>query len=126
MQNARVLPADLSVLEMHGTGTPLGDPIEIGAALTALGSTAADTPLAFSAVKTVLGHCEPAAGAASMWHMSNRYINSQPILPLNARHAASEPAKSVCALPLGFTDLIAQHPYCLQDSYYSQRLELLF
>lgn len=26
----------MSILELHGTGTPLGDPIEIGAAFTVL------------------------------------------------------------------------------------------
>ena len=30
---------DVALLEMHGTGTPLGDPIEIGAAFTVLQGT---------------------------------------------------------------------------------------
>ena len=30
---------DIALLEMHGTGTPLGDPIEIGAAFTVLQGT---------------------------------------------------------------------------------------
>ena len=72
MQNAGVQASSMSVLEMHGTGTPLGDPIEIGAAVSALGSSSQDQPLSFSAVKSISGHCEPAAGATSMWHMSNR------------------------------------------------------
>eukprot|EP00884_Botryococcus_braunii_P010941 jgi/Botrbrau1/19849/Bobra.0124s0085.1 len=60
---------DISVLEMHGTGTPLGDPIEIGAAMAVLvKDKSRDLPLTFAAVKTRLGHTEPAAGAAGMCH----------------------------------------------------------
>lgn len=48
---------------MHGTGTALGDPIEVNAALSALlakGSN--DSPLAFAAHKSNAGHAESAAG----------------------------------------------------------------
>ena len=33
MEDAGLPPKALATLEMHGTGTPLGDPIELGAAL---------------------------------------------------------------------------------------------
>ena len=33
---AHAVPADIGHLEMHGTGTPLGDPIEVGAASAVL------------------------------------------------------------------------------------------
>lgn len=49
---------------MHGTGTPLGDPIEIGAATAVLGST--NRPLQLSAAKSLTGHGEPAAGMAGI------------------------------------------------------------
>lgn len=56
-----VPPQAVSALEMHGTGTPLGDPIELGAAAAVLpGSTA---PVRMTAAKAVMGHAEPAAGA---------------------------------------------------------------
>ena len=56
----------LSLAEMHGTGTPLGDPIEIGA-LTAL-QPVAGAPLALSASKAFAGHSETAAGTVGLWH----------------------------------------------------------
>ena len=40
---------------MHGTGTSLGDPIEVGAAHAVLGR-AAGTPLVLEAVKSYVGH----------------------------------------------------------------------
>ena len=32
IDHANLVPADIAQLELHGTGTPLGDPIELGAA----------------------------------------------------------------------------------------------
>ena len=49
-------------LQMHGTGTALGDPIEVGAASTVLRPTNEDTALQLSANKSQLGHTELAAG----------------------------------------------------------------
>lgn len=74
--DATIAPADVDNLEMHGTGTPLGDPIEVGAALAVLSVPGKQAPLSLSAVKSMLGHCEPAAGAASAWHMINRFTFS--------------------------------------------------
>ena len=36
MEAAEMLPLEMSALEMHGTGTALGDPIEIGAVCAVL------------------------------------------------------------------------------------------
>ena len=63
MAAAGLLPAAVGGLEMHGTGTALGDPIEMGAAVAALPGT--QLPLRFTAAKSVVGHAEPAAGARS-------------------------------------------------------------
>ena len=59
---AGLLPADIGGLEMHGTGTALGDPIEMGAAVTALPGS--KLPLRFTAAKSIVGHAEPAAGTS--------------------------------------------------------------
>ena len=61
---ADLAPGDLGALELHGTGTPLGDPIELGAALDLL--TGCRAPLRLTAAKSRVGHAEPAAGAIGM------------------------------------------------------------
>jgi Beta-ketoacyl synthase, C-terminal domain len=63
--NWAALPASrVDALEMHGTGTPLGDPIEVGAACTVL--RGGERPLRFTAAKSRLAHAEAAAGANGM------------------------------------------------------------
>ncbi len=64
MRQANCSASDIAYVELHGTGTPLGDPIEFEALAAVLGS--APTPCALGAVKTNLGHLESAAGIASL------------------------------------------------------------
>ncbi len=62
-----IAAADVTYVETHGTGTPLGDPIEVGAlaAVFAAGRKRA-APLLIGSVKTNLGHLEAAAGIAGV------------------------------------------------------------
>lgn len=57
-------PRDIGLLEAHGTGTPLGDPIELAALQTVFGSGPAWCGL--GSVKGSIGHTNSAAGAASL------------------------------------------------------------
>lgn len=67
LENAGVDPLDISYIEAHGTGTPLGDPIEIGALVEALcQNRPSDAPLYVGSVKTNIGHLEAAAGIAGV------------------------------------------------------------
>ncbi|MBI1357399.1 MAG: SDR family NAD(P)-dependent oxidoreductase [Acidobacteria bacterium] len=64
---ASVAPEEVSYLEAHGTGTPLGDPIELRAAAAALAKDrSAEHPLLVGSVKTNIGHLEAAAGVAGL------------------------------------------------------------
>jgi acyl transferase domain-containing protein/NADPH-dependent curcumin reductase CurA/NAD(P)-dependent dehydrogenase (short-subunit alcohol dehydrogenase family) len=64
LENARVDPADIGYVETHGTGTALGDPIEVEALAQVIGS--GSKPCALGAVKSNFGHLEAAAGVAGL------------------------------------------------------------
>src|SRR5215468_10550687 len=62
---AGVAPEELTLFEMHGTGTPAGDPIEAAAVGHSFGQSRSD-PLPIGSVKTNIGHLEPASGMAGL------------------------------------------------------------
>jgi acyl transferase domain-containing protein/acyl carrier protein len=67
LARARMTPERIGYIETHGTGTALGDPIEIHALKAVFGpGRDAAQPLAVGAVKTNLGHLEAAAGVAGL------------------------------------------------------------
>ncbi|MFC3350583.1 type I polyketide synthase, partial [Streptomyces echinoruber] len=64
---AGVDPAHIGYVELHGTGTRVGDPVEAAALGAVLGTAAGRTaPLAVGSVKTNIGHLEGAAGIAGL------------------------------------------------------------
>ncbi|MET0402027.1 MAG: acyltransferase domain-containing protein, partial [Cystobacter sp.] len=66
-QRARVEPGDVQYVELHGTGTQLGDPIEASALGAVLGrGRAAEAPLRVGSGKTNVGHMEAAAGMVGL------------------------------------------------------------
>jgi 3-oxoacyl-(acyl-carrier-protein) synthase len=55
-------PPEIDTTECHGTGTSLGDPIEIGAYRKVMAATPRTEPVTITSSKSNIGHCEGSAG----------------------------------------------------------------
>ncbi|WP_432143429.1 aminotransferase class III-fold pyridoxal phosphate-dependent enzyme [Streptomyces sp. bgisy084] len=67
LADARVRPEHVGYVEAHGSGTPLGDPIEFGALASTYGKVPAGSPSCYvGSVKSHIGHTESAAGMAGI------------------------------------------------------------
>ncbi|MGW2839378.1 type I polyketide synthase [Streptomyces sp. NPDC001493] len=98
-REAGVDPHEIQYVELHGTGTPVGDPVEAAALGAAYGvGRAADEPLVVGSVKTNIGHLEGAAGIAgflkTVLSLKNRRI------PATLNHETPNPRIPLDALGL--------------------------
>ncbi|MEM7531674.1 MAG: SDR family NAD(P)-dependent oxidoreductase [Chloroflexota bacterium] len=68
LENADLVPNDIQYIEAHGTGTTVGDPIEVMSIARTL-CLQRETPLMLGSVKANIGHLDAAAGIASVLKM---------------------------------------------------------
>lgn len=66
-QKAGIIPEQIRYIETHGTGTPIGDPIEANAIANAVGiNRPPEEKCIIGSVKTNIGHLEAASGIAGL------------------------------------------------------------
>ncbi|MEK2477968.1 type I polyketide synthase [Streptomyces noursei] len=65
-ERAGIAPAAVQYVELHGTGTPVGDPIEANALGEEFGGERSGHPLLIGSAKTNVGHLEGAAGVVGL------------------------------------------------------------
>ncbi|HEX7175425.1 MAG TPA: aminotransferase class III-fold pyridoxal phosphate-dependent enzyme, partial [Pyrinomonadaceae bacterium] len=67
LDGAGVAPSEIDFVETHGSGTPLGDPIEVNSLISVLSEgRAPEQVCALGSVKANIGHLEAAAGVAGL------------------------------------------------------------
>lgn len=92
LDKARIDPGTIDYIETHGTGTSLGDPIEITALAKAFeGSSQQDEPrgkqfCSIGSVKSNIGHLESAAGIAAVTKVLLQLKHQQLVPSLHAEH----------------------------------------
>jgi acyl transferase domain-containing protein/enoyl-CoA hydratase/carnithine racemase/aryl carrier-like protein len=96
LARADIDSADVSYIEAHGTGTALGDPIEVAGLTRAFRSNrrAADRALgphcAIGSLKSNIGHCESAAGIAALTKVLLQLRHRQLVPTLHADEVNEE------------------------------------
>jgi acyl transferase domain-containing protein/acyl carrier protein len=66
LRAARIEPDEVLFIETHGTGTPLGDPIEVAALASVFAGRDKEHSVLIGSIKSNLGHLEGAAGIAGL------------------------------------------------------------
>jgi amino acid adenylation domain-containing protein len=98
-RNAGVLPSQIRYVETHGTGTPVGDPIEAGALGRVLGvGRPANRPVIIGSVKTNVGHLEAGSGIAGLIKTALALYHGR--IPGNLHFERPNPAIDFAALRL--------------------------
>ncbi|MEU6126215.1 beta-ketoacyl synthase N-terminal-like domain-containing protein [Streptomyces sp. NPDC047123] len=106
---AGVTPDQVQYVELHGTGTPVGDPIEAAALGAAIGQDAARTaPLAVGSAKTNVGHLEAAAGIVGLLKTALSIHHRQ--LPPSLHFTAPHPDVPLADLGLAVQRDLADWP----------------
>src|SRR5690606_15598405 len=86
LTQAGLTPADVNYIEAHGTGTPLGDPIEMQSLVEVFRRQSdSDLPVHVTSVKANIGHTETVSGVAGLIKVVLLMHHNQIVPQLNLR-----------------------------------------
>lgn len=86
LEKAKINPRSIGYIEAHGTGTELGDPIEIRGLVKAFRNYTNDNQFcSIGSVKTNIGHCEASAGIASLTKVILQIKNKKLVPSLHSK-----------------------------------------
>ncbi|MCY3941691.1 MAG: SDR family NAD(P)-dependent oxidoreductase [Gammaproteobacteria bacterium] len=109
LSQAGVQALEVDYLEAHGTGTTVGDPIEIDAVAAVYGrARKTDDPLLIGSVKTNVGHLESAAGVAGL--IKAVLVVNQGVIPKHLHLRDPNPRVDWDSLPLKITTEMLDWP----------------
>ena len=110
LSDAGISPLEMDYLEAHGTGTAVGDPIEIDAVAAVYGKgRPADRPLLVGSVKTNIGHLESAAGVAGV--IKAALVLERGVIPGHLHFHDPNPSLDWDRLPLRVTSSMMDLPH---------------
>jgi acyl transferase domain-containing protein len=114
---AEYMNITLQGVHIHGTGTPLGDPIEINALSDVMDCKKARKliPLNLSAIKSSLGHAEVAAGMISIISLISELELSEKNYILHLRSINEHLVKRGRIVKLIITREKSPHSYVFED-----------
>ncbi|MBV9788631.1 MAG: amino acid adenylation domain-containing protein, partial [Chloroflexi bacterium] len=93
LEMAGVAPETIGYIEAHGTGTRLGDPIEVAALKQVFGAVGAEQRCALGSIKTNIGHLDTAAGVTGLIKAVLALHHRQ--IPPSLHFSAANPALSL-------------------------------
>jgi len=100
---ADVTGDEIDFVECHGTGTAIGDPIEVAALTQAFRETTDATgTCALGSVKTNIGHLDTAAGAAALIKVA--FALEKGVLPASLGYEKANPTIDFAATPFFVND----------------------
>ena len=109
--DAGVPASEVDYLEAHGTGTAVGDPIEIDAVSNVYGpGRNTDAPLLIGSVKTNIGHLESAAGIAGL--IKAALAVKRGVIPKHLNFHNPDPNIDWENLPIRVTTDMMEWPSC--------------
>lgn len=85
LNNARLSSNQIHYIEAHGTGTSLGDPVEINGLAQAFENRGGDKKVPIGSVKSSIGHLEAAAGIAGLTKVVLQLQKKQLVASIHAQ-----------------------------------------